>query len=210
MIHQEIPQRSRLASSAPVVPPPFNGRLAPGAAGAKRDTEAGQLADPAGSRGGQAKQRIRVGQVPPLAEAFTSRPETAPGIWNAPAIQDALPPGSALALVPAASATEPRNEPGASGKTQCAVYLAESLWKSAGVDVLIWISATSRASILSGLLEGFAAATGIEPAGTAESVAARCVAWLAETPHPWLVVLDDLSDAKDLEGLWPDGRRAGS
>ena len=206
MIDQEIPQRSRLAGSAPVVPPPFNGRLAPGAPGAKRDTGAGQLADPAGSRGGQAGQRIRVGQVPPLAEAFTSRPETAPGIWNAPGIQDALPPGSALALVPGAgSAAEPRNEPGASGKTQCAVYLAESLWESAGIDVLIWISATSRASILSGLLEGFAAATGIEPAGTAESVAARCVAWLAETPHPWLVVLDDLSDAKDLEGLWPDG-----
>ena len=206
MIGQEIPQRSRLAGSAPVVPPPFNSRLAPGAAGARRDTGAGQLADPAGPRGGQAGQRIRVGQVPPLAEAFTNRPESAPGIWNAPGIRDALPPGSALALVPgAASAAEPRNEPGASGKTQCAVYLAESLWESAGIDVLIWISATSRASVLSGLLEGFAAATGIEPAGTAESVAARCVAWLAETPHPWLVVLDDLSDAKDLEGLWPDG-----
>ena len=72
--------------------------------------------------------------------------------------------------------------------------------------MLIWITAVSRASVLSGLVDGFAAATGIEPAGTAESVAARCVAWLAETPQRWLVVLDDLSDAADLDGLWPAGR----
>lgn len=197
MIDEKASQPPRLAGTARVASPSKHRRLDSGTIGAE-DTADGHLADPAGWRGGRAVQRVRVGQVPPLAEAFAGRGETAPGVW------DALVPGVALALVPDAAAG-PGNGLGASGKTQSAVYLAESLWRSAGVDVLIWISATSRASVLSGLAEGFAAATGIEPAGTAESVAARCIAWLAETSRPWLVVLDDLSDTEDLEGLWPDG-----
>ena len=197
MIDEKASQPSRLAGTSRVASHSKRRRLDSGTIGAE-DTADGQLADPAGWRGGQAVQRVQVGRVPPLAEAFARRSETAPGVW------DALIPGLALAIVPGAAAG-PENGLGASGKTQCAVHLAESLWRSAGVDALIWISATSRASVLSGLAEGFAAATGIEPAGTAESVAARCVAWLAETSRPWLVVLDDLSDTEDLEGLWPGG-----
>jgi hypothetical protein len=41
-----------------------------------------------------------VGQVPPLAEGFTDRPDTARGI------ADALVPGSALALVPGSEFAE--------------------------------------------------------------------------------------------------------
>ena len=36
-------------------------------------------------------------------------------------------------------------------------------------------------------------------------MAARFVDWLGKTSRPWLVVLDDLRDAADLEGLWPSG-----
>jgi hypothetical protein len=46
---------------------------------------------------------------------------------------------------------------------------------------------------------------GSRPAGDAETVAGRFVSWLAETSRPWLVVLDDLSDTADLEGLRPEG-----
>jgi tetratricopeptide (TPR) repeat protein len=148
----------------------------------------------------QAAQRFRVGEVPPLAEGYTDRPDTARGIV------DALVPGATLALVPGSAFAEgPSNWLGACGKTQIAVIIAESLWRSAGIDALIWISATNRASVLSGYVQASTAAFGIEAAGTAESIAARLLSWLSATDQPWLVVLDDLQDPADLDGLWPDG-----
>jgi tetratricopeptide (TPR) repeat protein len=148
----------------------------------------------------QAAQRFRAGEVPPLAEGYTDRPDTARGIV------DALVPGVTLALVPGSAFAEgPSNWLGACGKTQIAVIIAESLWRSAGIDALIWISATDRASVLSGYVQASTAAFGIEPAGTAESIAARLLSWLSATDQPWLVVLDDLQDPTDLDGLWPEG-----
>jgi len=141
-----------------------------------------------------------VGEVPPLAEGFTERPDTARGI------ADALVPGAAVALVPGTVFAEgQQNWLGACGKTQIAVMLAESLWRSGDIDILIWISATSRSAVLSAYAEASMAATGIEPTGTAESVAARFINWLGETSRPWLVVFDDLPDADELDGLWPEG-----
>jgi len=138
--------------------------------------------------------------MPALAEGFTDRPDTARGIL------DALIPGSTIALVPGSEFAEGKqNWLGASGKTQIAAMLAETLWRSGAVDVVVWISATSRSAVLSGYVEAWMAATGIEPTGTAESVAARFVSWLAETDQPWLVVLDDLPSADELDGLWPEG-----
>ena len=54
------------------------------------------------------------------------------------------------------------------------------------------------------MLSGYgqaAAKLGLDHAGDAEAVAARFLAWLAGTSRPWLVVLDDLRDAADLDGL---------
>jgi tetratricopeptide (TPR) repeat protein len=148
----------------------------------------------------QVAQRFRVGEVPPLAEGYTDRPDTARGII------DALVPGATVALVPGSAFAEgPSNWLGACGKTQIAVVIAESLWRSGAIDALIWISATNRASVLSGYVQASAAAFGIEPVGTAESVAVRFVSWLGVTSQPWLVVLDDVEDQTDLDGLWPDG-----
>jgi tetratricopeptide (TPR) repeat protein len=145
-------------------------------------------------------RRFRIGQVPPLAEGYTDRPDTADGIM------DILIPGSAAALVSSqASAQGMPNWLGACGKTQIAALIAESLWRSQAIEVLIWISVTNRASILSGFVEASVAATGIEPTGTAESVAVRFVSWLGETGQPWLVILDDVPDTIDLDGLWPAG-----
>src|SRR6266480_6640627 len=148
----------------------------------------------------QAAQRFRVGEVPPLAEGYTDRPDTARGIV------ETLVPGTTLALVPGSAFAEgPSNWLGACGKTQIAVIIAESMWRSGAIDALIWISATNRASVLSGYVQASAAAFGVEPAGTAESLAARLVSWLSATDQSWLVVLDDLQDAADLDGLWPEG-----
>jgi tetratricopeptide (TPR) repeat protein len=138
------------------------------------------------------------GAAPPLANGFIARPASAPGLGGA------LNPGAAVALVPARGADGPYEWQRSCGKTQLAVAFAESLWQSREVDLLVWIAATSRASLLSGYVEA-AAATGIDPEGDAELTAARFVSWLGETRRPWLVVLEDLSDAADLARLWPEG-----
>ena len=155
---------------------------------------------PSGGMPTEQSVRFRVGDMPPLAEGFSDRPDTARGIL------DALIPGSTIALVPGSEFAEGKqNWLGASGKTQIAVMLAETLWRSGAVDMVVWISASSRSAVLSGYVQAWVAATGIEPTGTAESVAARFVNWLAETRQPWLVVLDDLPNVDELDGLWPEG-----
>ena len=101
--------------------------------------------DFAESPGGPVTWPIRSGLVPPLADGFISRPESAPGLGQA------LGPGSTIALAPAQ-----KSQPGApdwlgsSGKTQLASYLAESLWKASELDLLVWITASNRAAILTG------------------------------------------------------------
>jgi tetratricopeptide (TPR) repeat protein len=141
-----------------------------------------------------------VGAVPPLADGFSARPETAS------ALESALVPGAVVVLVPGrVAAGGSRDWLETCGKTQLAVSFAEWLWHSGKVDLLVWVAATSRASVLSGYVEAAAAAMGADPAVDADVVAARFIGWLAETSRPWLVVLDDLSHAADLEGLMPEG-----
>jgi tetratricopeptide (TPR) repeat protein len=94
---------------------------------------------------------------------------------------------------------------GACGKTQLAAAAAEAFWRSGQVELMAWVDASSRASVLSGYADA-AAAAGMDSAGPAEQVAARLTGWLANTSRPWLVVLDDVRDAADLDGLWPRGR----
>jgi hypothetical protein len=53
-------------------------------------------------------------------------------------------------------------------KTQIAAMIADSLWRSGIVDLLVWISATDRASVLSGFAQASAAAAGVAPIGKAE------------------------------------------
>jgi tetratricopeptide (TPR) repeat protein len=154
----------------------------------------------------------RSGVVPALADGYADRLETAPNLAAA------LPAGTTVALVPGreagtGQAADPRPEAGpvprdwlrSSGKTQLAAAFAESLWQSGGLDLLVWIPATSRAAVLSGYAAATATATGREQASSSESVAAQFLGWLTETSRSWLVVLDDLADPADLDGLWPAG-----
>ena len=73
------------------------------------------------------------------------------------------------------------------------------------MDLLIWITATSRDAIVTAYAQALA------DIGTAgldddpEAAAARLLTWLAETGRPWLVIFDDLVDPADLAGLWPHG-----
>ena len=158
-----------------------------------------QAAGPASTRMCRGGWPVRSGAVPPADEGLITRPDTAPGL------DAVLVPGAVVALVPGQDAAgRAQDWPGSSGKTQLACYLAGSLWRSRSVDLLAWVAATSRAAVLSGYVQA-AAELGLDHGGDAESVAARFLAWLAGTGRPWLVVLDDLRDAADLDGLWPAG-----
>ncbi len=160
---------------------------------------------PAGAVPGRPSWPVRSGTVPPLAAGYVDRTETAPDLAAA------LPAGTAVALAPARAVPGPADGPAArdwlrsSGKTQLAAAFAESLWRSRGLDLLVWIQATSRAAVLSGYAAATAAATGREQAISCESAAAQFLSWLGETSRSWLVVLDDLADPADLDGLWPAG-----
>jgi tetratricopeptide (TPR) repeat protein len=148
----------------------------------------------------EAAGQIRSGPVPYLADCFRSRADSAPGLLGA------LSPGKTLVLTPPGGQADPADgRRGGSGKTQLAAFAAESLWQSGGIDLLIWVVASSRDSILTGLVQAFSKARGPDPGDDAEAVAARFVSWLAQTDRQWLLVLDDLADAADLEGVWPEG-----
>src|SRR5215831_2705444 len=183
----------------------------PARPGQRAMTSAVPSAGPAGAASGRPSWPVRSGMVPALANGYSARPETTPGLAAA------LPAGAAVALVPDRAAP-PAASPGpvaasdaqdwlrSSGKTQLAAAFAESLWQSRGVDLLVWIEATSRATVLSGYAAATAAATGRDRASSCESVTAQFLSWLGETSRSWLVVLDDLTDPAYLDGLWPTGR----
>src|SRR5215469_2448794 len=145
---------------------------------------------------------VRSGSVPPLADKYTVRPETGPDLALA------LGRSAVVALTPRARRAE--GKPGndllrCTGKTQIAVHHAESQWQARAIDLLVWIDASTRASILLGYADAAAKLTGARPAGTPESAAASFLNWLSQTDHRWLIVLDDLTDPTVIDGLWPHG-----
>ena len=154
-------------------------------------------AGPADHAGSDIGWPVQSGPVPPLARGLSARHESVPGL------EQVLLPGRAVLLAPEQAAKAPDWQ-AATGKTQLAVHAARSLRWPGGLDLVAWVAAPSRASVLSGYAEA-AAQLGLGRSGDAEAAAARFVAWLRSTPRSWLVVLDDLCDAADLEGLWPAG-----
>jgi tetratricopeptide (TPR) repeat protein len=142
---------------------------------------------------------VRSGSIPPLAESFTARLESAPDLVAA------LAPGATVVLAPGrVPRAGPRDWLSSCGKTQLAAYYAESMWRSRSLDLLVWVVATSRSSVLAGFAQA-ATAIASDHVGDAESVAGHLVGWLSETGRSWLVVLDDVVNAEDLAGLWPSG-----
>lgn len=92
---------------------------------------------------------------------------------------------------------------GGVGKTQLAADYAEEAWADgAGVDLLVWITASSRDAIVAGLARAGERVCGADPSEP-ELTAGTFLAWLQTTDRRWLVVLDDVADPKDVAGLWP-------
>ncbi|MGE5133312.1 MAG: tetratricopeptide repeat protein [Gemmatimonadota bacterium] len=140
---------------------------------------------------------VQSGTVPPLAASFVPRPDT--GVDPA----SGLAPGRLLALT--APPQLAPDWPGGTGKTQLAAHLARTWWQAGELDLLVWVTASSRASVLAGYVQALADRTGTVPAGDAETAAARFLSLLAGTSERWLVVLDDVTGPADLTGLWPAG-----
>ena len=145
---------------------------------------------------------VRSGLVPALADRFSTRPETGPDL------RLALARTGAIVLAPRArrvGAGSSQDWLRCSGKTQLTAFFAESQWRAGSLDLLVWIDASSVASVLSGYVDAAAVVTGTRSAGDAETVATSFLGWLAQTDRRWLVVLDDLADPEILAGRWPAG-----
>jgi tetratricopeptide (TPR) repeat protein len=69
----------------------------------------------------------------------------------------------------------------------------------------VWLYAGSRDGIVTGYARALADIRVAAPPGKPEAAAAQFLTWLADTGRRWLVVLDDLAEPADAEGLWPHG-----
>jgi tetratricopeptide (TPR) repeat protein len=142
------------------------------------------------------------GDVPPIADPYFQRPETGPGLATG------LRPGEVVVLVDAdggGGAAGGGSAGGGTGKTQLAVEFAHAMWNTAAADTLIWVTATGRETILTGYAQAAVAVGAADPDDPAEAAAARLVSWLAHSQRPWALVIDDLAQLSDLDGLWPAG-----
>ncbi|WP_158299759.1 NB-ARC domain-containing protein [Glycomyces paridis] len=92
---------------------------------------------------------------------------------------------------------------GGVGKTQIAAAYAQSLWDRREVDLLVWVNAARRDAIITDFARANSKVNHTESDDPTEA-ANTFITWLAHPDSPrWLLVLDDLTDPADLEGLWP-------
>jgi len=132
---------------------------------------------------------LRVGTVPRVADCYQTR---AAGRQLDTALTEA---GTAVL-------GQVLSGMGGVGKTQLAAHHVEQAWAARTVDLLVWVTATSRSQIHTGYAQAAVQILGAVPADP-ETAAERLLAWLAATSRRWLIVLDDVADPADLAGLWP-------
>ncbi|MGH3186136.1 MAG: tetratricopeptide repeat protein [Streptosporangiaceae bacterium] len=142
---------------------------------------------------------LLAGSVPPLTDWYFQRQET--GID----LRSGLSPGQTMVLTHGEQTATAPSAQGGTGKTQLAVEFAQALRSAGAVEMLVWVTATSREAILVSFAQAASAVGAEDPDAEAETAAARFVAWLANTERPWALILDDLCDPADLDGLWPAG-----
>ncbi|MER5210507.1 tetratricopeptide repeat protein, partial [Streptomyces sp. NPDC002838] len=141
----------------------------------------------------------QTGLIPPRAQSFQHRAEVEQ-------LRAAVADGGTAVLCQVLTGT------GGVGKTQLAADYARAAWKSGGVDVLVWITVSTRSAAVSGYAQAGVEVLGADP-GDPEQAAKAFLAWLEPKPDAkpcrWLVVLDDLADPADLRGLWPPTNPSG-
>ncbi len=97
-----------------------------------------------------ARWPVLTGPVPPLGAYYSPRPETGFATSGGP------PEGPAPRIRAEEIGSYVLTGPGGTGKTQLAVAYAQSLWQSRDIELLVWITASSRAAILAGYAEAYA------------------------------------------------------
>jgi len=143
---------------------------------------------------------VVVGSVPPRANCFQNRAVALKKLVGAGA------PGRTADLVQPARVVS--GLPGV-GKTQLAAAYARQMLDTKMVDLLVWVPAATRAGIVARFAQA-AEGVGLSLGDGLEAASERFVSWLASTDRRWLIVLDDLTAADDVRGLWPpDDRPAG-
>src|SRR5690349_4850333 len=142
------------------------------------------------------------GTVPPLADAYCPREQSGPNLAST------MRPGQTVVLVHGEESGQDSRVPaaqGGTGKTQLAVEFTHAMWNTRTVEILIWVNAASRESVITGFAQAANTVDASQPTEGAETAAARFVSWLAHTRRPWALVIDDLAELSDLEDLWPSG-----
>ncbi len=147
---------------------------------------------PAGHR---PPERMRVGVVPRRAGGFQERAV-------AGRLAELASGGGSAVVV-----TQVLAGLGGVGKTQLAAAYARRAWDE-GVQVLVWVTASSRPQIVAAYAE-VAELLGEGDRAEPERAAERFLVWAETTGDSWLVVLDDVQDPADLRGLWPPESRSG-
>jgi tetratricopeptide (TPR) repeat protein len=139
------------------------------------------------------------GIIPPLADSYFQRMET--GID----LKAGLFPGETVVLTHGEETESAPAAQGGTGKTQLAVEFTHALRNTGAVDVLVWISASSRDAVSAGFARAASAVGAGDPDADAQDAAGRFSAWLARTDRRWALILDDLADLADLDRRWPAG-----
>ncbi|MFJ3728725.1 tetratricopeptide repeat protein, partial [Streptomyces sp. NPDC090045] len=95
---------------------------------------------------------------------------------------------------------------GGVGKTQLAADYAHTAWESGELDVLVWITASTRTAIVTAYAQAGVELCQADPTDP-EQAAKSFRAWLTPKAQAvmcrWLIVLDDVADPADLHGVWP-------
>ncbi|MFF2927628.1 FxSxx-COOH system tetratricopeptide repeat protein [Streptomyces celluloflavus] len=135
----------------------------------------------------------QVGVLPSQAQSFQRRAE-------AQQLREAVDSGGTAVLGQVLAGM------GGVGKTQLAADYARSTWHDGSLDVLVWVTASTRSAVVSGYAQAGVELCQARP-DDSEQAARTFLAWL--TPKAgaracrWLIVLDDVADSDDLRGLWP-------
>ncbi|NUS14965.1 MAG: tetratricopeptide repeat protein [Streptomyces sp.] len=138
----------------------------------------------------------RIGRVPVLAVPFQER--------EFPALAAAGPVGGPPIVLAGVVGT---------GKTQLAAKFAESAWTRGDLDLLLWVEASTRESIRAGYAKAAQDLLGRTYSDAADGAQAF-FNWLRPAggtrPHPWLIVLDGVTDPADVaDDLWPPASPVG-
>ncbi|WUR59788.1 FxSxx-COOH system tetratricopeptide repeat protein [Micromonospora chokoriensis] len=139
---------------------------------------------------------VRVGRVPRQAAWFQDRHAHVELVRAAKAGRTAV-------------LTQVLSGMGGVGKTQLAAQFARRLDTDSELDVLVWVSASSREAIIASYAEAARALSVAPTEMELESAAGRLLMWLERTDKRWLIVLDNLDSPGDANGLWPADNRHG-